>query len=204
MKKILILAFVILACNAFGQTEIGTKSQQKAEQLEYLPNAAIFVNGKLVNDDFLATTQPDQILSFSVKNEPYKADSKVYNGQVHLIYKDNKEPLIMSLNEALEKYTKLDSKPVIFMLDGEIVKEDYDTVIIEEENLLQFNVDEIVNEKEDINLYVVKILTRTEENIEKLNRMNRRKLEENIQQNKQNTDKEFWIRGTETSMNPKP
>jgi hypothetical protein len=67
------------------------------------------------------------------------------------------------------------------MIDGDIVNADYDNYVIDENNLLTIIIDKFQNTKERIDLGLIKLLTKSEENIKKRN--------------------QIMIRGTEVTMN---
>ena len=51
------------------------------------------------------------------------------------------------------------------MIDGNIVNADYDNYVIDEDNLLTIIVDKFQNAKERIDMGLIKLLTKSEENI---------------------------------------
>jgi hypothetical protein len=53
------------------------------------------------------------------------------------------------------------------MIDGNIVNGDYDNYVIDENNLLTIIVDKFQNAKESMGWGLIKLLTKTEENIKK-------------------------------------
>ena len=70
---------------------------------------------------------------------------------------------------------------MIFTIDGTIINSDYDKYLVDENYLLQIIVDKIFIAKEIIDLGLIKLLTKSQENIRK--------------------SKEIRIRGTETTLN---
>ena len=53
------------------------------------------------------------------------------------------------------------------MIDGNIVNADYDNYVIDENNVLTIIVDKFQNTKESIDWGLIKLLTKSEENIKK-------------------------------------
>lgn len=53
------------------------------------------------------------------------------------------------------------------MIDGNLINADYDRYLIDENYVLQIVVDDIQNDKQKIDLGLIKLLTRSEENIKK-------------------------------------
>ena len=94
-------------------------------------------------------------------------DSVQYYGQVHIKTKSSCILKLISLTDLKDKYTNLKNKPVVFMIDGNIVNADYDKYIVDESYLLTIIVDKIENTKEKIDLGLIKLLTKSDENIKK-------------------------------------
>ena len=67
------------------------------------------------------------------------------------------------------------------MIDGSIINADYDKYMVDESYLLTLIVDKIENSKENISLGLIKLVTKSAENIKK--------------------SKEIRIRGTEVAIN---
>ena len=87
---------------------------------------------------------------------------------------------LISLTDLKNKYTNLKDKSVVFMIDGSIINADYDRCMVDESYLLTIIVDKIENTKEKIDLGLIKLLTKSDENIKK--------------------SKEIRIRGTEVAL----
>jgi hypothetical protein len=173
--------------NAFGQNTdhkaIGSTMGKKSWSTDTMPKVhyvlkdtvtrttAIFLDGKFLNQTLMGTLDPQQIESIKVLNENIRIDGVDYYGQVQIKTKNYYEPKAISLNELKEKYTNLKDKAALFMLDGNIISGDYDKYIVDENYLLSITIDSIKNPKENIDLGLVKILTKTKENIKKANQI---------------------------------
>lgn len=198
MNKLFILLLLFSTTNSFGQTknvripgilEDTTKKQESdtALRIVYVDKKrpahqpAFFINGKFVNTDpLLNSLTPSRIENIEVINGDTLIDNVQYYGKIHIKTKSGYNPKSISLTELKNKYTDLKGKPVIFMIDGNIVNADYDNYVIDENNLLTIIVDKFQNTKEKIDLGLIKLLTKSEENIK-----NRKNI----------------IRGTEVTMN---
>ena len=55
------------------------------------------------------------------------------------------------------------------MIDGIIINADYDNFVVDENNLLKIIVDKLQNAKESIDLGLIKLLTKSDENLKKAN-----------------------------------
>ena len=195
MKQILVILILILTMNIYGQADNLKTDVDKISDIKFSPvkiyntgrttgndtiplvtyenennsdqNPAFFVNGKFVNATLLKTLDPNVIESINVVKEGAEIDHIKYNGQIHIKTKDNYNPELISLNDLKLKYATLKDSPAIFLIDNEIIDSDYDKFIVDEKYLLQIVVEKIVNRKEKLKINVVKLLTRSEDNIQR-------------------------------------
>ena len=199
MNKLLILLLLLAATNSFGQKIDGktsgllagtTKNTEPDTALRVIyadkkkpeRQPAFFMNGKLViTGSLLNSLDPNRIDNIEVVHGDTLINHIQYNGKVYIKTKTDYNPKAISLTELKNKYTDLKGKPVIFMIDGDIVNADYDNYVIDENNLLTIIIDKFQNAKESIDLGLIKLLTKSEENIKKR--------------------KQIMIRGTEVTMN---
>ncbi|MCU7551173.1 hypothetical protein OCK74_18780 [Chitinophagaceae bacterium LB-8] len=190
MKKILVLIAILFATNAFGQstndkdTRVVIDSKKAgdndtgikviyvdkiyADKISNMYQPAYFINDKLVSQTLVATLNPGLIESVHVVKGSLQINNREYDGQIHIKTKSLYNPKLISLNALKEKYTNLKGKSAIFMLDGNIVNADYDNYEVDENYLLAIIVDKVENLKENIHLGLIKILTKSEENIKKM------------------------------------
>jgi len=166
MKLILILSATLLATVSFGQTNTNDTTIKViySNKISKSPAPAFFINGKFVLNPLLS---PKHIDSISVVKSEILIDSIKYSGQVYIKMKDAYAPKLISLNALKNKFTDLKDKPVVFMIDDNIVNADYDKYVVDENYILQIVVDNIKNVKEKIDLGLIKIFTKSEENINK-------------------------------------
>jgi hypothetical protein len=136
------------------------------------------LNGKLCIG---CVFNPNLIDNINVVNGIVQINNVQYNGQTYIKTKSNYVPKFISLSNLKEKYTNLKNKPVIFMVDDNLVNDDYDKYMVDENYLLKIVIDKIKNAKENINLDVIKLVTKSDENIKE--------------------SKKIMIRGNEVSMN---
>jgi hypothetical protein len=180
MKKVLVLAALFLTTLSYSQ-EAGKETILKvvyADKGNDNGKPAFYINEKFTSSLVL---DPSVIESVRVEKGEAQVDGKKYNGKIFIQTKSNYTPKLSSLMALKDKYTNLANKPAVFMVDGEIVNADYDKFIVDENYVLQIIVDSVKNEKENIDLAVIKLLTKTEENIKK--------------------SKEIRIRGIDVTMN---
>lgn len=197
MKSLFILALTIWSASTFGQTPInkisgliinsndglGSDTSLKvvyANKESHTNKPAYFLNGKLINETLLKTLNPTQIESVNVVKDSIRIDDIGYYGQVHIKTKSSYAFKLISLTDLKNKYTNLQHKSVVFMIDGSIINADYDKYMVDENYLLTIIVDKIENTKEKIDLGLIKLLTKSDENIKR--------------------SKEIRIRGTEVTL----
>ncbi|MBK7099814.1 MAG: hypothetical protein IPH58_17835 [Sphingobacteriales bacterium] len=179
MKQLLFFVTILLATKAFGQITNGkasgitadTKKTQKpdtalqviyADKLNQTP--ACFVNGRFIMNQAFSIN-PDNIANIEVLKVDTLIDSKLFHGQIHIKTKVDYIPKFITLTELKNKYTNLKGKSVVFMLDGNFVTADYDSYLIDENYLLTIIIDSLQTEKEKIDLGLIKLLSKTDENI---------------------------------------
>ena len=170
MKNIIVFSFLLLTANTYGQT-ISNDSTIKviyAEDLHKEKNPAWFINGNFVTNSIM-TLNPQMIENINVIKTDSIIDGTKYYGQIYIKTKSEYNPKLITLTSLKEKYTNLENQPVVFMIDGNIVNGDYDKFVVDENYILQIIIDNIKNEKENIDLKIVKLLTKSEENIKKSN-----------------------------------
>lgn len=187
LKVLLILAFAIWSTSISGQTssrkEVERDTSLKvvyANKETQVNKPAYFLNGKFVSETLVRTLNPIQIDSINVVKNSIQIDSIKYYGQIHIKTKTNYTLKLISLTDLKDKYTNLQDQSVVFMIDGSIINADYDSYMVDESNLLTIIVDKIENTKEKIDLGLIKLLTKSDENIKKA--------------------KEIRIRGTEVAL----
>ncbi len=178
MTKTFVLAFALIAINAFGQSSnktldsllhdttlkvIYTNEENQPQKPAY------FLNGQLVNQITLTTLNPEQIDSIHFFKKNIKVDGNRYYGEFYIKTKSGYNPKLISLTNLKEKYTNLGNKTAVFMIDGNFVNGDFDKCLVDENYLLRIIVDHVTNIKEQLDLAVIKLLTKSEENIKSVN-----------------------------------
>lgn len=198
MRRILVLVITSLTINAFGQTDdLKTKIVYNSNKIEKTANdtipqvsyinpndsdrkPAFYINGNYINGIILETISPQLINSVNVVRRDIEIDGKKYYGQIYIQLKKDYNPKLISLTDLKLKYTTLPNISSIFMIDNEIADGDYGKCIVDEKYILKIIVEKIVNKEEDLEVNIIRLLTKTEENIKK--------------------SKQIWIRGTEDLM----
>lgn len=192
MKKIPFLALMILSINLIGQINkdplngkaAGVKIVDKAiysvndsipivvnkKDSKSETNVLCYLNQKVVDNHIMSTINPNKIKEIKVEKESIEYDKVNYNGIIYIQTKDNYEPKLISLNALKSKYLNLtDKAPTLFMLDEKIIHYDYDDFKVDENYILKIEVQSVENGEEDFDINVVRLITRTKENVEKAN-----------------------------------
>ena len=183
MKQLLLFAATMMATITFGQANKGEASEVflnktkvpasdtairviHVDKNTLNQHPAYFINGQFImNLSLPSTINPQNIDNINVVKRDTLINNVLYRGQLYIITKEGYSPRFITLTGLKNKYTTLKGKPVIFMLDGNFITSDYETYMVDETNLLTIIIDNLpsVNEKMDIGL--IKLLSKTEENI---------------------------------------
>jgi len=128
---------------------------------------AWLIDNQLAGEYITKTVNPEQIGSVDVSKRSVVIDSITYDSQVTIAMKEGYHPKFISLNNLKAKYTNLKDSPVLFMVENDIVQGDYDKYLVDECYLLQIIVDKVAIKQEKLDFFLVRLLTRTPENIKK-------------------------------------
>ncbi len=183
MTRVLLLTAILLATKVYGQVPPQSNPALTPLRISAIPdtalkvvysnkaihkqNTALFLNGKLVNESMISTLKPNMIDSLDVIKGFIEIDNIQYDGQLRIKTKSGYMQKLISLVDLKAKHTNLKNTPAMFMIDGNIVNGDYDTYMIDESSLLTIKVDKVENPKENIDMIVINLLTRSAENIRK-------------------------------------
>lgn len=74
---------------------------------------------------------------------------------------------MISLNALKETYTTLKNDPALFTIDGKLISQDYHTYRIDKNRILKIIVTPFAGNRHDQPSWLVKILTKTQENIKR-------------------------------------
>ena len=182
MRQVLTILIAFVTLNAFGQTSPikvplvrNTQPESNIDttlKVSYVnsndsESPAYYLNGQLLSETILKTLNPNEIESISVSHQEIQVDSQKYYGQIFIITKRDYTPKLISLIDLKSKYTNLKNEPASFMINNEIIREDYDKCIVDENYLLNISIEKIDIGKEKLHFSFIQILTKTEENIKK-------------------------------------
>ena len=174
MKKIIIILVTILTANAFGQTK--TENSQAISQEDTIikvvhvikfkgEKPAYYINGALVNQSIMKFLDPNKIESINVEKGDIEINNSKYAGKISVETKNNYKPNVISLDQLRKNYTTIEENSAIFQIDNEIVDGDYKTFVIDKNYILKIT----INTLEKPNLSVIKVFSKSPENIKKSN-----------------------------------
>ena len=126
-----------------------------------------FINGKPFSELTLKGINPELIDSMSIVKQENRIEGKQYYGEIRIKMKDGYKPKFISLADLKTKYIKQSSTASIFMIDNDLVKRENIKSVVDENNILKIEVQKINGENFDVN--VIRFITRTEENIKRVN-----------------------------------
>ncbi|MCH2084209.1 MAG: hypothetical protein MK226_17565 [Saprospiraceae bacterium] len=192
MKKILLLILILSSFNLISQipvdTLVGKLSGLKTgvrviySENDTVPvvvnlkegdegtNVLFYLNEEIVDEQIINAINPNQIKEVKIEKESIQFNEVKYDGIVYIRIKENYTPKFISLNELKEKYLNLsDNASTLFMLNEEIIDMDYDSFIVDEKYILKIETQAIKNSKEQLDMNIIKVITRTKSNIEKAN-----------------------------------
>ena len=194
MKKI---GTLILLFSAFGiflaQKNDGLKISQSKSQYsinDTIPKiiypqrwennkTLVLLNEQPTSLASLTTINPEHIENIKIEKEKFNFKNKEYDSKIIVKTKTKFTPPFINISELISKYTHLKKEDkFIYSIDGEIVNSNEKYILVDEKYIMQIKVVKLDNVEE--NLYLIKILTRRKENLNKAN--------------------EIMIRGNELSM----
>ncbi|PRD46161.1 hypothetical protein [Sphingobacterium haloxyli] len=184
MKKLILILIAFTATHSFAQTAKNVFSRKstpvtinkntdtslrviivdKEKQVQQL---AYFVNDRFVKN--LGSINPKQMESIDVIKRDTVIGTQTYEGQIHIKTKANYTPKFISLAELKDKYTSFKEMPVVFMLDAEVINSDEESYFVDENNLLTIIIDKLKTNKDNVEIGLIKLLTKSKENIDKRN-----------------------------------
>jgi len=191
MKKCLFILIVLfLTCNSFSQDITGKKSNLKPNYSEnseikivyqdslnkfHSKNkpAGIFVNGTFVGDSSNETISEvinsEKIESMNIVKENFKKNGREYYGKFLVKMKSEYIPNFITLSAFSKKYLDLDEKPIIFQINENVINQDYQEFFVDENFILKIIVKKIKTSKKNTEINLIKLITKTTENIKEAN-----------------------------------
>ncbi|MBD1434918.1 hypothetical protein H8B06_19005 [Sphingobacterium sp. DN00404] len=184
MKKLILILIMFTSTHSFAQRAKNVFSKKSTpvtinksrdtslrviivnrEKQIQLP--AYFINDRFVQN--LGSINPEQIESMNVVKRDTLIETQKYAAQIHIKTKADYTPKFISLAELKNKYTSFKEIPVVFMLDAEVINSDQESYFVDENNLLTIIVDKLQTNNDNVEIGLIKLLTKSKENIDKRN-----------------------------------
>lgn len=128
---------------------------------------AYFVNGIQLNNSSIKLIAPNSIDRIDVEKDAFELNGRKYIGKIHIKLKDGVVFKPISFNDLKAKYLSLQELNSILMIDGKIVYDNLNDLVVNERNIYRIDVQLLDNKSENQKLNTINIITRTENNIKK-------------------------------------
>lgn len=162
MKFILTISILFFTSIIFGQ------SNKTGEP-------AFFFDSKLVSTFTIQSVDPDDLKSVNVIKKDTTINDITYRGQIHIISKNPATHDLINLEQIKSDFTKVKSSDVIYMVNGELIKDNAGTFKLDRNYILKVEVtnsDELYNfRKNDTKFDIINILGKNIENLENTNKI---------------------------------
>ena len=189
MKAFLSFLILFLSFNSFSQDvpakkNAGKSNYSEKSEIEVIYSASsnklhshqkpagVFVNEKFIGGKeafyFIDTKKIENI---SIKKEEFEMNGKEYYGKISIKMKPDYKPKFITLKELAAKYLKLDGSPVIYQIDSEVINNSQNEVWVDENYILKIIVDKIKIPGKNLDLNLIKLVTKSPENIKKANQI---------------------------------
>ncbi|HWK57247.1 MAG TPA: hypothetical protein VNQ80_07920 [Parapedobacter sp.] len=159
-------AIMLLSFGAFAQTEDSLSIDVVYAQTTQNQDFAFMINGDFIASLAVQTLVPSGIESVNVIKDTV-VDGRTYKAVLWMTLKEEYTPIFISLNELKQKYTSLKSGPTVFMIDDRLITSGYENLMVDEKYILKIEVNTLSETEDQPDINVVKLLTRSEENIRK-------------------------------------
>ena len=185
-KNIFALILLFVTFNSFSQNINGKKSTEKSNysensEIKVIYNdslktlhsknkpVGIFVNGVFLNENIISAINPNKIETMKVEKDSFEKNGKEYFGKIIIELKSDYKPNFISLKELASKYLTLDTNPIIFQIDENVINQDYNEYSVDESFILKIELNKIKTSKKGTEINLVKLIMKTPENIKKAN-----------------------------------
>jgi hypothetical protein len=138
-------------------------------------DSALFLDAMLVSPKTVQYINPDGIASLNVVKRDTIIDNKHFKSQLYIISKNPEQYDFISLDQIKKDYTTIKKSDVVYMVNGELVKEDIATFKLDRNYILTVkatNSNEFYNlRKSNTKFDIINILGKTKENLDNNNKM---------------------------------
>jgi len=126
---------------------------------------AYFVNRSFVGANVIFN--PNDIKSVRVEKGTFEKNGKSYFGKILITTKPDSHPDFISIR----KLTSLtyDKSPILFQIDENVIDQDYNDYFVDKNFILKIEINKIKTTENKIKINLIKIITKTKDNIKKAN-----------------------------------
>lgn len=145
---------------------ITIKNQKSRTKVQWV------LDGQEFDEANIHSINPKQIEEIRIEKDTSNVNEKnKQKGRIIINTKADYSPKLISLKQLKEKYLDNDDKqePVLFIIDNKVIGTDYDQYFVDEKYLLKIEVQKVDNRKEGLDILVINLSSRTEENLKKMN-----------------------------------
>jgi hypothetical protein len=137
--------------------------------------SALFLDSVLISSKTLQYINNDLIASLNVVKRDTIIDDKHFKGQLFITSKNHARFDFTSLSEIKENFTKLKKEDVVYMVNGEFIKENSEGLKLDRNYILKVEVtnsSEFYNlRKNDVTFDIINIFLKNHENIGNKNKI---------------------------------
>lgn len=134
---------------------------------------AIFLDSTQVANNMMQYIDPNEIESVNVDKKDVWINGKLYHGQIYITSKNPTKYNFITLDQIKSEFTKIKSSEIIYMINGEFIKEDLKALVLDRNYILKVEVTNsnyFYNLREsDIKFDIINIILKTKENLDAKN-----------------------------------
>ena len=134
---------------------------------------AIFVDSTQVANKTIQYMDPHEIESVNVDKKEVSINGKLYHGQIHITSKNPTKYDFITLDQIKSEFTNIKTNEIIYMINGEFVKEDVKVIVLDRNYILKVEVtnsNDFYNLREsDFKFDIINIILKTKENLDAKN-----------------------------------
>ncbi len=193
MREITTILLMFIALFSFGQNnnnktvKYSENSPVKvfySDSLKVLNNKmpALYINGAFVGGSFFEAVNISKIEEMHIEKEYFTKDGIDYYGKIFIKMKPEYNPVLISFSELVKKYLKLDNNPIIFQINEKVISENWRNSLIDEKDILKIIVTKVKTSERNVMVNLIKLITKTPENIEKENEIRIRGIKQKLYQ----------------------
>ena len=136
---------------------------------------AYLLDSELVSQKTISYITPDEIGAVNVKKNDTIINNKHFSGLVHVTTKNPDKLDFLNLEQIKNGYTSIKKSDVVYMINGDFIKDDVNTILLDRNYILKV---EVINSQDFYNLResdakfdIINILGKTKENLDNKNKI---------------------------------